>query len=103
LEEGFEDEDEPQAEEPDGEEIVRADFCSNCGEPIDAEDEECASCGADLCPDCGTALAEDDDACPHCGAEFIFSCPECDTDLPADADVCPNCGYTFEEDEDEDG
>ena len=76
-----------------------AEFCGNCGEPIDPDDEECPSCGVDLCPDCGTALEPEADVCPHCGAEFAFSCPECGEDLPADAEACPHCGYVFEEDE----
>ena len=100
LDEGFEDDEGTATLTDEG--IERAEFCSNFGELIGEEDEECPSCGSDLCPDCGTALAEEDEACPHCGAEFAFSCPQCDEDLPPDADVCPHCGYQFEEEEEED-
>ena len=89
LGEGFEDEQE-QA-------VPRAEFCSNCGEPIGADDTECRSCGVDLCPDCGAALGPDDTACANCGAQFDFACPNCGSDVPASADRCPNCNFEFEE------
>jgi predicted amidophosphoribosyltransferase len=82
------------------EDVERATFCADCGEPIDEDDLECPSCGIDLCLDCSSPLDEDDEACPHCGAEFAFSCPDCNADLPADADVCTECGYEFAEDDD---
>jgi len=100
LEAGFEDDE--GAEEPTVGADGRFTVCANCGEPIDAADEECPACGVDLCPDCGYPLGPEDTICPHCGAEFSFSCPNCGEDLAADADVCPHCGYEFDEDEDAD-
>ncbi len=103
LEEGFEDEEAPPAAESTGPTAetspaaIRAEFCSNCGEPIGREDGECPSCGVDLCPDCGTALGPDDTACASCGAQFDFACPNCGSDVPASADRCPKCGFEFEE------
>jgi predicted amidophosphoribosyltransferase len=95
LDEGFEDVDESPAETAPA--VPRAEFCSNCGEPIGKEDGECPSCGVDLCPDCGTALGPDDTVCANCGAQFVFSCPNCGGDVPASADRCPQCGLEFEE------
>jgi predicted amidophosphoribosyltransferase len=65
------------------------------------DDEECPSCGVDLCSDCGNPLDPEDEVCALCGAEFAFSCPSCDKDLPSDADVCPHCGFEFEEDDED--
>lgn len=114
LDEDFEDEDAEGAEDLPADDGAsegataergdedRAEFCADCGEPIDEEDEECPSCGIDLCPDCGSPLDPDEDECAECGAQFAFSCPACSEDLDPDADVCPHCGYSFDEDEDDD-
>lgn len=93
-------------------------FCSNCGEPLEPEDETGAAriirSGSDAyCSECLSRVALDDNVCPDCGRAFSLEpasesngadivrsgsrayCGECQSRVSLDAERCANCGSVF--------
>jgi predicted amidophosphoribosyltransferase len=66
--------------------------CSNCGQPLQAMDDECPHCAQLFCPDCFSPIGENDAVCSKCGAEFDFECPLCGHAVGVEDPVCASCG-----------
>ena len=66
--------------------------CSNCGQPLQVQDDECPHCEQLFCPECFAPLGANDLICTSCGVEFDFQCPQCGHTVGAEDDVCAHCG-----------
>lgn len=60
---------------------IGANFCDNCGAPLNK-----------ICPECGEANDGDANFCRKCGAALKKVCPECGEENGCGAKFCRKCG-----------
>jgi len=79
-------------------------LCRNCGDVVDAFDEECNNCGAELDPEfecqyCGEFIDDPRElVCPSCGEALLSEvtvCPACNSVCPNSATHCEVCNSDF--------
>ncbi len=70
-------------------------ICPACEALINIEDGICQECGQSICSQCGHPVQEDDEECPGCRTKLYFDCYLCGFILVAGTEICPNCNALF--------
>ncbi len=86
-----------------GEDVTEANFCKNCGAKLPEIKEEVPDKETKFCQNCGTEVDADANECPSCGFQFVVEqtkfCESCGEKVKKDIEFCPNCGFHFTADQ----